>query len=43
MEVRDQLHVARERAHGTHRIEGWVGPKAGLNAVEKRKMFFPMP
>jgi hypothetical protein len=23
----------RERAPGTHRIGGWVGPRAGLNVV----------
>jgi hypothetical protein len=27
-----------ERAPGTHRIEGWVGPRAGLDDVEKRKI-----
>jgi hypothetical protein len=26
-----------ERAPGTHWVEGWVGPRAGLDAVEKRK------
>jgi hypothetical protein len=26
-----------ERALGTHWIRGWVAPRAGLNAVEKRK------
>jgi hypothetical protein len=28
----------RERAPGTHWIGGWVGPKAGLDAVLKRKL-----
>jgi hypothetical protein len=28
----------RERAQGTHRIEGWVGPGADLDAVAKRKI-----
>jgi hypothetical protein len=32
----------RERALGTHLIGGWVGPKAGLDAVSKRKKF-PAP
>jgi hypothetical protein len=27
----------RERAPGTHRIGGWVDPRTGLEAVEKRK------
>jgi hypothetical protein len=26
-----------EKAHGTHWIGGWVGPRAGLDNVEKRK------
>jgi hypothetical protein len=28
----------RERAPGTHRIGGWVGLRAGLDAVVKRKI-----
>jgi hypothetical protein len=28
----------RERAPGTHWIGGWVGPRAGLDAVVKRKI-----
>jgi hypothetical protein len=27
-----------ERAPGTHLIGGWVGPRAGLGEVEKRKI-----
>jgi hypothetical protein len=27
-----------ERAPGTHWIGGWVGPRAGLDAVQKRKI-----
>jgi hypothetical protein len=27
----------KERAAGTHRIGGWVGTKAGLDAVARRK------
>jgi hypothetical protein len=30
-----------ERAPGTHSIGGWVGPKTGLDDVEKRKCFDP--
>jgi hypothetical protein len=30
-----------ERASGTHWIGGWVGFRAGLNAVEEIKLFFP--
>jgi hypothetical protein len=28
-----------KRAPGTHCIRGWVGPRAGLDDVEKRKFF----
>jgi hypothetical protein len=31
----------RERAPGTHWIGGWEGPRAGLDAVEKRKILWP--
>jgi hypothetical protein len=31
-----------ERALGTHWIDGWVGPRAGLDDVEKRK-FLALP
>jgi hypothetical protein len=31
-----------EGSPGTHRIGGWVGPRAGLDEVEKRK-FFTLP
>jgi hypothetical protein len=31
-----------EIALGTHWIGGWVGPKVGLNIVEKRKIL-PLP
>jgi hypothetical protein len=29
--------IPEERAPGTHWIGGWVGPRAGLDEVEKRK------
>jgi hypothetical protein len=32
----------RERAPGTHWIGGWVGPRADLDAVVKRKIPSPM-
>jgi hypothetical protein len=43
MEVSGQLHAPvalppRERALGTHWIGGWVGPRAVLDAVVKRKI-----
>jgi hypothetical protein len=31
----------RERAPGTHRIRGWVGPRAILDTVVKSKIFSP--
>jgi hypothetical protein len=42
MEVSGQLHASvalppRERAPGTHWIGGWMGPRAGLDTVSKRK------
>jgi hypothetical protein len=36
------LPPPRERAYGTHWIGGWVGPRAGLDDVEKRK-FLTLP
>jgi hypothetical protein len=46
MEVSGQLHAPaalnpRERARGTHWIGGWVGPRAILDAVVKRKIPSP--
>jgi hypothetical protein len=43
MEVSGQLHAPavyppKERAPGTHWIEGWVVPRAVLDAVVKRKL-----
>jgi hypothetical protein len=29
-----------ERVLGTHFVRGWVGPKAGMNAVEEIKIYF---
>jgi hypothetical protein len=34
--------TAGERTPGTHWLGGWVGPRAGLDDVEKRK-FFTLP
>jgi hypothetical protein len=36
LEVSGQLHVLATLPQGTHCIGGWVGPRAGLNDVEKR-------
>jgi hypothetical protein len=33
--------IPEETATGTHWTEGWVGPRAGLNTVVKRKKFQP--
>jgi hypothetical protein len=46
MEVSGQLHVLavlspKERAPGTHWIGGWMGPKAVLKAVVKKKIPSP--
>jgi hypothetical protein len=34
--------IPRERAPSTHRIEGWVGPRAVLHTVVKRKIPSPI-
>jgi hypothetical protein len=34
-------YTSRERAPGTHWIGGWVGPRAGLDAVAKRRIPSP--
>jgi hypothetical protein len=43
MELSGQLHTpatlpAGVMVPGTHWIGGWVGPRGGLDAVEKRKL-----
>jgi hypothetical protein len=47
MEVSGQLHASAalppEKAAGIHWIDGWVGPRAGLEAVEKRKKIPSLP
>jgi hypothetical protein len=40
---RPSRFTARERAPGTHWIGGWVGPRAGLDTVVKRKIPSPLP
>jgi hypothetical protein len=35
----DLLRKEGKRAPGTHRIGGWVDPRAGLENVEKLKFF----
>jgi hypothetical protein len=47
MEVSGQLHAPAvlppgEGAPGTHWIGGWVDPRAGLDAVEKRNEKYNM-
>jgi hypothetical protein len=40
MEVSGQFHVPvalpAKKVPGTHCVEGWIGPKAGLDAVARR-------
>jgi hypothetical protein len=33
--------IPGERANGTHWMGGWMGPRVGLESVEKRKIPFP--
>jgi hypothetical protein len=47
MDVSGQLHVPAtlppgEIAHITQKIGGWVAPRAGLDAMEKRKVSGPV-
>jgi len=42
MEISGQLHdpaalLPGKKSPGTHRIRGWVDPRAGLNAMAKGK------
>jgi hypothetical protein len=39
--LRPGRFTPRERVPGTHWIGGWVGPRAGLDAVSKRKIHSP--
>jgi hypothetical protein len=39
--LRPGLFTPRERNIGTHWIEDWMGPRAGLDAVVKRKIPSP--
>jgi hypothetical protein len=41
MELSGQLHPPGERAPGTHYVGGWVGLRAGLDAVEERNNYCP--
>jgi len=47
MEVSGQLHATAALPPGkqprTHRTEGWVGPRPGLDAVTKRKKSLSLP
>jgi hypothetical protein len=39
--LRPGRFTSRERVPGTHWVGGWVGPRAGLDAVVKRKIPSP--
>jgi len=42
MELSGQLHAPGDRATGTHWIGGWVGLRASMDAVAKRKNSLPL-
>jgi hypothetical protein len=35
-----RLLYLQERLSGTHRVGGWVGPRDGLEVLEKRKLSY---
>jgi hypothetical protein len=37
-ELHDPAALTPRKNSGTHRIRGWVGPRAGLEVLEKRKI-----
>jgi hypothetical protein len=39
--LRPGRFISKERAPGTHGIGGWMGPRAGLDGVVKRKIPSP--
>jgi hypothetical protein len=39
--IRPDRFTSRERAPGTHCVGGWVGPRAGLDAVVEEKFLAP--
>jgi hypothetical protein len=32
-----------EKAYGTHRLGGWLNPRAGMDMLEKREISCPLP
>jgi hypothetical protein len=40
---RPRRFTPEERAPGTHCSGGWVGPRAGLDAVEEKQNLLPLP
>jgi hypothetical protein len=42
-ESRPDRFIPRERVPGTHWIGGWLGPRAGLDVMVKRKKSQPLP
>jgi hypothetical protein len=41
MNVGDQFHATVETSTGTNSIGGWVDPRTGVGAVEKKNGFCP--
>jgi len=40
-QIHDPAALPRERAHGTHWVEDWVGDRDGLDAMRKTKIPSP--
>jgi len=42
-QLRFQVALPTEKNVSTHKIGGWVSPRAGLDVLEERKNILPFP